>query len=189
MKDDHLGPYPSHPVVRAIFRLPILLYRLGLGALVGRLFMIVTTTGRKSGLPRRTAIEFHTYYGRKYVVNGYGMRSDWYRNILADARVTIQTADGVEHCRARRVTDDAELAEAYGFVEANPTFRRFVQVLGVDLSREQFIAHKDRWYLVTFDPTTEPTPPPLAADLWCVLPLAASISVVFALVLGRRGQR
>lgn len=53
-------PYPSHSALRSLFRLPILLYRLGLEPLVGWGFMILTTTGRKSGLPRRTAIEYHT---------------------------------------------------------------------------------------------------------------------------------
>jgi deazaflavin-dependent oxidoreductase (nitroreductase family) len=86
-----LLPYPSHPVLRALFKSPILLYRLGLGWLVGRLFMILTTTGRKSGLPRPTAIEYHRLHGRKYVMNAYGTKSDWYRNLLADPLVTIQS--------------------------------------------------------------------------------------------------
>jgi deazaflavin-dependent oxidoreductase (nitroreductase family) len=167
-----LLPYPSHPALRALFKSPILLYRLGLGWLAGRLFMILTTTGRKSGLPRRTAIEYHRFLGRKYVMNAYGMKSDWYRNVLADPRVTIQTADGVEHCRARRLTSDAELAEAYGFVESNPVFRRLIQRLGFEMSREEFLARRDHWWLVTFDPTDDPTPPPLEADLRWVVPVA-----------------
>jgi hypothetical protein len=35
--------------VKWLFQSPILLYRLGLGFLVGRLFMVMTTVGRKSG--------------------------------------------------------------------------------------------------------------------------------------------
>ena len=52
-------PYPDTPLMKHAYRFPVLLYRLGLGRLAGRLFMILTTTGRSSGLPRRTAIEFH----------------------------------------------------------------------------------------------------------------------------------
>jgi deazaflavin-dependent oxidoreductase (nitroreductase family) len=169
-----LLPYPSHPALRALFKSPILLYRLGLGWLAGRLFMILTTTGRKSGLPRRTAIEYHRFLGRKYVMNAYGMKSDWYRNILADPYVTIQTANGVERCRARRLTSDGELIEAYGFFESSPAFRCLIQRLGFEMSREEFLAQQDRWCLVTFDPTDDPTPPPLEADLRWVLPLAAA---------------
>lgn len=181
-------PYPSHPALRALFRLPILLYRLGFGPLVGRTFMILTTTGRKSGLPRRTAIEHHTYQGRKYIMNGYGLRSDWCRNLLADSRVTVQTADGVERCRARRLITDEELRQAYGFVESSPAFRWFVKALGFEPTLEQFLAQKDRWWLMTFDPTDEPTPPPLTADLWWVTPLAVGAFIVVSLLAQRLGE-
>ncbi|MFN3308074.1 MAG: hypothetical protein ACK44E_02605 [Anaerolineales bacterium] len=56
-------PYPKG-LVKLLFKTPILLYRLGLGVLVGRLFMVLTTTGRKSGVARRTAIEFHEFEGK-----------------------------------------------------------------------------------------------------------------------------
>jgi deazaflavin-dependent oxidoreductase (nitroreductase family) len=152
--------------------------------------MILTTTGRKSGLPRRTAIEYHRFLGRTYVMNAYGMKSDWYRNMRADPRVTIQTADGVEHCRARRLTSDAELAEAYGFVESSPALRRLIQRLGFAMGREEFLAQRDRWWLVAFDPTDEPTPPPLQADLRWVVPLAAAgIAAGLAMIRSRSHER
>lgn len=50
---------------------PILFYRLGLGFLVGQIFMLMTTIGRKSGQPRRTAIEFHEFTGRNYVFSSW----------------------------------------------------------------------------------------------------------------------
>ena len=185
-----LLPYPSYPLLRTLFKSPLFLYRLGLGRPVGQLFMILTTTGRKSGLPRHTAIEYHRFHGRKYVMNAYGMKSDWYRNLLADPLVTIQTADGVESCRARRLTGDAELAEAYGFVETSPAFRRLIQRLGFEMSREEFLAQQDRWWLVTFDPTDDPTPLPLEADLRWVLPLAAAgIVGGLAMVRSRSHER
>jgi hypothetical protein len=76
-----LLPYPHDPILKWSFRLPILLYRLGLGPIVGRRFMILTTTGRKSGLPRHHAIEFHSFEGRKYVFSAWGDKADWYRNL------------------------------------------------------------------------------------------------------------
>ena len=74
-------PYPSGRVTQIVYKTPIWLYRLGWGPLVGRLFMILTTTGRKSGLPRRTALEFHQHHGRKYVMVGW-TAVDWYKNII-----------------------------------------------------------------------------------------------------------
>jgi len=180
-------PYPSNPLLRWLFKSPIFLWRLGLGLVVGKLFMIMTTTGRKSGLPRPTAIEFHEYKGRKYVYSAWGDKADWYKNILADPRVTIQTARGTEHVIARRLIADHELAEAFEFVIHNPAMRRWVQTLGFRFGLKEFLAHKDRFYLMTFDPTDEPTPPPLEADLkWVWLVIVASALIGLLCVLLRQ---
>lgn len=157
--------YPEHPLHRALYRLPILEYRLGLGPLIGRFVMIMSTTGRKSGQVRRTAIEYHVCNGRTYVMSGYGSRPDWYRNMLADPRMTLQTASGVQRVRGRRVTAGAELNAAYDCLEHSPALRFIARLLGITLTREEFLARQDQFHLVTFDPTDEPTPPPLDADL------------------------
>lgn len=47
--------YPSG-IMKWLLKAPILFYRLGLGLVVGRLFMVMTTTGCKSGQPRRIAM-------------------------------------------------------------------------------------------------------------------------------------
>jgi deazaflavin-dependent oxidoreductase (nitroreductase family) len=177
-------PYPSG-LVKWLYKTPILLYRLGLGFLVGRLFMIMTTVGRKSGQPRRTAIEFHEHKGRRYVFSAWGTKADWYRNIEANPRITIQTWRGADSALARRVASDAELAEAFAFAMSNPTMRKVMQSAGFDLTLEGFLAKKECFTFVTFDPTDRPTPEPLRSDLTWVwgllLPLAliASTSLVF----------
>jgi deazaflavin-dependent oxidoreductase (nitroreductase family) len=150
---------------------------MGLGFLIGRLFMIMTTTGRKSSQPRHTAIEFHHHKDRKYVYSAYGEKADWYKNVLSDPLVTIQTADGMEHVIAHRITNEGELVQAFEFMSHNPTLKRWVQALGFQLNLEDFIAHRDRFFLVTFDLIDKPTPPPLEADLkwiWLVI-ITASI--------------
>jgi deazaflavin-dependent oxidoreductase (nitroreductase family) len=157
--------YPSSRLLKQAFKVPIPLWRMGLGFPVGRLFMILTTTGRKSGRLRHTAIEFHEHKGRKYIYSAFGEKADWYKNFLADPHVTIQTASGAEHMMARRLTDEKELAEAFEFVVRNPTIKRWVQALGFRLNLDEFVAQKAHFYLVTFDPTHEPTPRPLEADL------------------------
>ncbi len=166
--------YPSSTLMKYVYKSPILLYRLGLQALVGRLFMIMTTTGRRSGLPRHTAIEYHQHSGRKYVMVGWS-KSDWYQNILANPLLTIQTASGVEHVRARRLTSDEELGEAWAVAETSPLIRGVIKLTGANLTRESFLAQRERFILLTFDPTDEPTPPPLEADLRWVLPTVSNI--------------
>jgi deazaflavin-dependent oxidoreductase (nitroreductase family) len=160
-------PYPSNPLLKWSLKLPILWWRLGLGWIAGRLVMILTTTGRKSGLPRYTVVKYHTWRGKKYVFSAWGERAYWVQNILADPYVTIQTARGIERVIARRVTGDDDLAEAFGLIERNLVLRRWSQLLLDEISREAFIAGKDRYTLLTFDPTDAPTPPPLARDwIW-----------------------
>lgn len=175
-------PYPYKWWLKQAYKIPIWLYRLGLGFLVGRLFMILTTTGRKSGQPRHTALEFHVYKGRKYVYSGFGEKADWYKNILADPRVTIQVASGTEYAIARRITDEKELSEAFEYVTHNPTMRRWVQALGFRLDLDAFLAQKERFYLLTFDPMDATGPSPLKADLKWIWLVAI---VLLVLLVGR----
>jgi len=68
------------------FRAPVYLYRWRLGWLLGKRCLLLTHTGRRTGLQRQTVLEVVDY--RKegpevVVVNGFGPNSDWVRNIEA----------------------------------------------------------------------------------------------------------
>ena len=161
--------YPGNRWLRVAVKAPIFLWRLGLGPIVGRVFMLITTTGRKTGLPRRTVVEYHTLpeNGKKYVPCAFGPKAQYYRNIVADPRVTVQTADGTERMIATRVTDDDELVAVYElFKRRDPVIlNRYLDSLGIRPDPADIVAKKDRIYWLRFDPTDEPTPPPLEADL------------------------
>jgi deazaflavin-dependent oxidoreductase (nitroreductase family) len=78
---------------RLMFRAPIWLYRLGLGGVLGKRFLLLKHTGRKSGLPRQTVLEVVDYNETSntyYIASGYGEQSDWYKNIRKIPDVTIQ---------------------------------------------------------------------------------------------------
>lgn len=183
--------YPSDKFLKNVYRLPIVLYRMGMGKLFGRLFMIITTVGRKSGLPRRTAIEFHQHKGRKYVTVGWA-KSDWYQNILANPAITIQTAAGVEHVRARRITSDEELNEAWEVAERSFVIQTLMKMTGSTMTRESFLAQKDNIIILTFDPTDEPTPPALEADLRWIPSAVFNIMMTIMIrrwIKARREQR
>lgn len=66
------------------------LYGLGLGQFVGRLILLLTTTGRKSGLPRVTPLQYEEIDGNVYVASALGTRADWYRNITANPCVEVR---------------------------------------------------------------------------------------------------
>lgn len=78
---------------RAVLRAPIALYRLGLGGLLGHRVVLLTHTGRVSGLPRQVVLEVVGRGGEPggYVIaSGYGERSQWFRNIVATPAVRYQ---------------------------------------------------------------------------------------------------
>ena len=78
---------------RFMMRAPIGLYRVGLGGLLGKRFLLLEHTGRKSGLPRKTVLEVVEIDDRRspIIVSGYGERSDWCRNVTADPEVFFTT--------------------------------------------------------------------------------------------------
>jgi deazaflavin-dependent oxidoreductase (nitroreductase family) len=159
--------YPGRGWRKTFFKAPILIWRLGLGRLAGNLFALLTQTGRISGLPRRTVVEYYSFQGIKYVPCAFGLRSDWYQNILANPEVTLQTASGSEHLKASRVTDDRELLAVYTmFKRRDPALMKwYLRSLDVSFDPLDLIIKKDRIYWIRFDPTKTPTPPPQPADL------------------------
>jgi deazaflavin-dependent oxidoreductase (nitroreductase family) len=166
--------YPDNFWRRLFFRAPLWLWRLGLGPLIGDLFLILTTTGRKSGQPRPIALEYHRARGAIYVVSAFGERSNWYRNLLADPRVTVQTARATEAMRASHVIDDAELLEVYEVFKRRdpPLTHWYMRSLGIKDDPADILAKKDRMHVLRFDPIQEPTPPPLEVDLVWLWPVA-----------------
>ena len=167
--------YPGSDLSRLVWRAPMVLWRLGLGPIVGRLFMIITTSGRKSGLPRSTMVEYHSLNGRKYVASGFGDVSQWYKNIQANPFVTIQTSEGSDSARAIRITEDREILDVVElFRQADSAYfvDFYLRSFDVEPSQEDILAKKDRLHFLRFDPVDEATPPGLEADLVWIWPLA-----------------
>jgi deazaflavin-dependent oxidoreductase (nitroreductase family) len=154
---------------------PLLAFRLGLGPLVGRAFMVLTTTGRRTGRARHTMAFFHEIEGRKYVAGAYGQGSHWYRNLRADPRVTVQTARGRESMRARRVTDEGELARVVGLLARRPRGALYLASQGLASAPEDVVRDARRILLVALDPTGEPTPPGMPRDLVWMWPAALAV--------------
>lgn len=103
-----LIPYPQG-VGRWLMRLPLLLHRLGLGDLVNAArILVLTTRGRKSGLPRHTPIEYRQHGSKIYLVSAWGTRPHWYQNLLAHAPVTVQQGRKQFSASAHVVTNSGE---------------------------------------------------------------------------------
>jgi deazaflavin-dependent oxidoreductase (nitroreductase family) len=54
------------------------------------LVLLLTTTGRKSGLPRQTRLQYEKEDSVIYVAAARGQQADWLRNIVAHPRVEVQ---------------------------------------------------------------------------------------------------
>lgn len=86
-------PYPKG-ILRRAMRVPILLYQIHLGWLLGKRFLLLEHCGRRSGILRKAVVEvvdYDPHRGTYVVAAAWGRRSDWFLNILAepDVHVTV----------------------------------------------------------------------------------------------------
>jgi deazaflavin-dependent oxidoreductase (nitroreductase family) len=73
----------------------------------------ITTTGRKTGDPRRIEVTFHNFDGRIFISGMPGRRS-WYANLVADPGFTFHLKSPVRAdlpATARPITDPTERRE------------------------------------------------------------------------------
>jgi deazaflavin-dependent oxidoreductase (nitroreductase family) len=71
----------------------------------------LTTTGRRTGLPRRVELVFHAIDGRVYISGMPGFPRDWMANIRANASVTFHLKGAVQAdlpATARELIEPAE---------------------------------------------------------------------------------
>ena len=69
---------------------PRLLYAVGLGPLYGRLVLLLTTTGRRTGKARTTPLQYERVDEKFVVASARGTAADWYRNVGVDPRVDVR---------------------------------------------------------------------------------------------------
>lgn len=95
-------------LVRAFFKAGTRAYRGPVARFMGsHSMLLLTTTGRRTGLPRRTALTFQPLDGHYLVLAGMGTRSDWYRNLLARPRVEVRIGARSFAAEAEPVLDPA----------------------------------------------------------------------------------
>jgi deazaflavin-dependent oxidoreductase (nitroreductase family) len=101
--------------------MPIYLYRLKLGFLLGHRFVMIEHVGRKSGKTRQTVLEVVWIHERQvYVAAAWGVASDWYQNIVQHPRVTVRIAS--QKYEANAVVVDVPTAHSIlaGYAERHP---------------------------------------------------------------------
>lgn len=107
-------PNPHH-APRFLYRVakfpPRIIYALGLGPLIGRLVLLLTTTGRKTGLKRVTPLQYEELDGVIYVGAVRGPKTDWYRNIVANPNVEVRVKRRHFHGIAEPISDITRIAD------------------------------------------------------------------------------
>jgi deazaflavin-dependent oxidoreductase (nitroreductase family) len=83
-------------------------------------FILITTTGRRTGQPRRIPIVFHAIGGRTYISGMPSRRKrDWLANLEADPRFTVHFVRGLRAdvpATARVIADEPERREVLSHV-------------------------------------------------------------------------
>ena len=95
-------------------RFMLYMWRLGLGKWVnawperGGQIMVLSHIGRKSGLQRRTPLNYALIDGDLYCTAGFGRLSDWYRNIKVNPAVEVWLPEGWWNGEAEDVSESAD---------------------------------------------------------------------------------
>jgi deazaflavin-dependent oxidoreductase (nitroreductase family) len=178
--------YPRRGTLnRVLFKIPLVLWRMGLGpllshpALGGSKMLALTTWGRVSKLPRSTMLSYTLFEGRPYVASGWGLQSDWVRNLVADPAVRVQVGRESFSGLSYRVVDEAEFRGVGASLFASggdSHFEDWLTSLGIDYDLNDLVDKRERVYMVGFDPGEVEAPPPVKADLvwaWVMIPLLA----------------
>ncbi|MDE2801769.1 MAG: nitroreductase family deazaflavin-dependent oxidoreductase [Chloroflexota bacterium] len=105
----------------------------------------ITTTGRKTGEPRRIEIRLHVLDGKLYLTGRPGMPRSWYANMMANPAVTV-------HLKQTLVQDVPSTASAV----RDPDERR--RVFSRMLELESRMSHVDPEVWAETAPLVELTP-------------------------------
>ena len=140
-----------------MFKLPLILYRLHLGWILGKRFMRVTHVGRHSGKVYRTilaVLKFDEQTQEIYAVSAW-KGSDWYYNIQASPALEVETGF-IHYVPAQRTLSAEEITVTFlEYRRQHPIFSRMVcRIPGWkwDSTYDEFLALAHTLHGVAFTP-------------------------------------
>lgn len=190
----------SQEILRQGFKLfnrfMLLMWRLGLGSFiniwpsVGGRIMVLAHTGRKSGLLRRTPVNYALVNGDIYCVAGFGQVSDWYRNVKANPAVEVWLPDGWWAGAVEEVVDPNLRTPLIRQVLIASGFASYAAGINPNrLSDEALQAATEDYRLLRIRRSAARTGPGGPADLGWVWQLATLILLIFVLLPKRRMKK
>lgn len=97
--------------IKNIQKIHRMLYAIGLGPLIGRIILLLTTTGRRSGKRRVTPLQFEKIGDDYYIGAARGLKADWVRNIQSCPQVEVRVGKKCFQGVAEVVTDPPKFAD------------------------------------------------------------------------------
>ena len=114
-------------------KMPTILYRLGLGWMFGKRFMLLTHVGRRSGKTYRTVLavlRFNEKTHEIFAVSPWS-KSNWYHNIQAVPALEVETGNGrfstIRYAPTQRNLTPEEIASL--FIEFRSRYPIFSQMV------------------------------------------------------------
>jgi deazaflavin-dependent oxidoreductase (nitroreductase family) len=124
---------------------PLTAYKLGLGSLIGKVILLLTTTGRNTGLARVTPVQYELIDGVYHIGAVFGTNTDWVRNILAHPIVQVQVQNKYFNGRAEVLTHPEEIAD---FIEYR--LQKRPRMIGLIMKMDGFSTNPSREELVEY---------------------------------------
>jgi deazaflavin-dependent oxidoreductase (nitroreductase family) len=131
-------------------------YRIFSWRFIGRGILLLTTVGRKSGLPRTTPVQYEIFNHLYTIGAGSGFDCDWVKNIQKNPKVSIQVGNRILAGWADLIVDRDTICNFLAY-----RIRRHPLMLGMILkrdglsfhpNREELYAYASRLALVVFHP-------------------------------------
>ncbi|MEP7289659.1 MAG: nitroreductase family deazaflavin-dependent oxidoreductase [Chloroflexota bacterium] len=143
MPEKSLTSKPPTALLRWFLRLPILIYRLRLGWLLGNRFLLINHIGRKSGHLRQTVVEVadHDQISDTYfVASGWGYKSNWYNNVMARPNIRIQVGPRKLAVRAESLGPEDGAQVLLKYRENHPSAaNELAKLMGVAIATATFV--------------------------------------------------
>ena len=130
---------PPQGLLRWALRLPILLYRLRLGWLLGERLLLLNHIGRTSGQARQTVVEVVDYdmaSDTYFIASGWGYKAHWYQNLMATPAITIQVGRRRLAVRAETIAPDTSVQILLKYRQKHPlAARELSRLIGLDINQ------------------------------------------------------
>ena len=151
---------PPRGLLKIFFKIPVVVARMGFAGwerLFGLEWMLLITTGRKSGKKRYTMVDVLLYDPEKdtYVIEvGFGKNSDWYRNIRAHPLFEAQVRRRRFQAEAEELPPDKTGEMMVNFVRRRPAYAKSVmKAVGITFTTEEALRKMaPQWTLLAVHP-------------------------------------